>query len=284
MPLAELVAAHHALGDEPVELLEPGVAVTRRTSPGGGGPAPVAAAARAVPRHARRRRGTTPVIAVLSHPLRLDRGFYARDSRTVARALLNKVLVRDDGRAARIVEVEAYRGEHDPGSHAFRGRTARNATMFGPAGGLYVYFTYGMHWCANAVCGDDGEGTAVLLRAAAPLDGLELMHAARGPAVRRDTDLCSGPAKLCQAFGLDRAFDGADLVTGDRGVAHRRRRDAAATAARQLDPRRSVGRARAPVALVGARRSERLEGAALYAVMKDRSVEKKRSGSSRPRK
>jgi DNA-3-methyladenine glycosylase len=126
--------------------------------------------------------------------------------------------VRDDGRAARIVEVEAYRGELDPGSHAFRGQTMRNATMFGPAGGLYVYFTYGMHWCANAVCGDVGEGTAVLLRAGAPPDGLDLMHASRGPAVRRDTDLCSGPAKLCKAFGIDRAFDGADLVTGDRGV------------------------------------------------------------------
>jgi len=148
----------------------------------------------------------------------LDRAFYARDSRTVAKQLLGKVLARGDGRAARIVEVEAYRGGLDPGSHAYRGRTARNATMFGPPGGLYVYFTYGMHWCANAVCGDDGEGTAVLLRAAAPLAGVDLMRAARGAAARRETDLCSGPAKLCQAFGLDRAFDGADLVTGDRGV------------------------------------------------------------------
>lgn len=148
----------------------------------------------------------------------LPRAFYARDSREVAKDLLGKVLVRDDGRAARIVEVEAYRGERDPGSHAYRGRTARNATMFGPAGGLYVYFTYGMHWCANAVCGEVGEGTAVLLRAAAPLAGLELMWTARGPAARREADLCSGPAKLCRAFGLDRSFDGADLVTGDRGV------------------------------------------------------------------
>jgi DNA-3-methyladenine glycosylase len=148
----------------------------------------------------------------------LPREFYARDSRTVARALLNKVLVRDDGRAARIVEVEAYRGQLDPGSHAYRGRTARNATMFGPAGHLYVYFTYGMHWCANAVCGQEGEATAVLLRAGAPLAGFELMRAERGPTARRDADLCSGPAKLCQALGLTGAFDGADVVTGDRGL------------------------------------------------------------------
>jgi DNA-3-methyladenine glycosylase len=146
----------------------------------------------------------------------LPREFYRRDSRVVARALLNKVLV-GDGVAGRIVEVEAYRGEHDPGSHAFRGQTRRNATMFGPPGHLYVYFTYGMHWCANAVCGDEDEGTAVLLRALAPLEGLDLMRARR-PRARIDRDLCSGPAKLCQAFALDRAHDGADLVTGDLGI------------------------------------------------------------------
>jgi DNA-3-methyladenine glycosylase len=147
----------------------------------------------------------------------LPRDFYRRDPRVVAKALLNKVLVHGD-RLGRIVEVEAYRGDVDPGSHAYRGMTARNATMFGPPGGLYVYFTYGMHWCANAVCGEEGDGVAVLLRAVAPLDGLEAMHLARGPAVRRERDLCSGPAKLCQAFGLDGSFDGADLVSGDRGV------------------------------------------------------------------
>jgi DNA-3-methyladenine glycosylase len=146
----------------------------------------------------------------------LPRSFYERDSRVVARALLGKVLVRDDGRAGRIVEVEAYRGARDPGSHAFRGRTARNATMFGPAGHLYVYFTYGMHWCANAVCGDDGEGTAVLLRALAPTLGVDRMRTDRP--VARDRDLTNGPANLCKAFGIDRTFDGADLVTGDRGI------------------------------------------------------------------
>jgi DNA-3-methyladenine glycosylase len=147
----------------------------------------------------------------------LPREFYRRDPRVVAKALLNKVLVRGD-RAGRIIEVEAYCGGADPGSHAYRGMTRRNATMFGPAGGLYVYFTYGMHWCANAVCGDDGEGVAVLLRALAPIDGIELMRAARGPAVRRDRDLTSGPAKLCQAFGIDGSADGADLVTADREI------------------------------------------------------------------
>jgi DNA-3-methyladenine glycosylase len=147
----------------------------------------------------------------------LPREFYRRDPRVVAKALLNKVLVHGE-RSGRIVEVEAYCGAADPGSHAFRGMTARNATRFGRPGGLYVYFTYGMHWCANAVCGDEGKGVAVLLRALAPIDGLELMRAARGAAARRDRDLASGPAKLCQALGIDGTFNGADLVSGDRGV------------------------------------------------------------------
>jgi DNA-3-methyladenine glycosylase len=146
----------------------------------------------------------------------LPRSFYEQDVRRVARALLGKVLRRDDGRSARIVEVEAYRGAIDPGSHAYRGETARNRVMFGPAGHLYVYFTYGMHWCANAVCGEAGRASAVLLRAAAPIEGQDLMAAARH--VARAVDLTNGPAKLCQAFGLDRAFDGADLVEGDRGL------------------------------------------------------------------
>jgi DNA-3-methyladenine glycosylase len=148
----------------------------------------------------------------------LPRDFYARDARQVAPDLLNKVLVGPGGRSGRIVETEAYCGGIDPGSHAYRGPNNRNATMFGPPGLLYVYFTYGMHWCANAVCGEDGVGVAVLIRALAPVSGIESMRAARGATARRDRDLCSGPAKLTQALGITGLHDGADLVTDDRGV------------------------------------------------------------------
>ena len=109
------------------------------------------------------------------------------------------------------MEVEAYAGAEDQGSHARNGPTARNATMFGPAGHLYVYFTYGMHWCANVVSGDRGIGQAVLLRALAPRSGLDEMRARRGPSVT-DRQLCSGPARLCQALGITGALDGADLT------------------------------------------------------------------------
>lgn len=147
----------------------------------------------------------------------LPRAFYQRHPVLVAPELLNKVLVRADGRAARIVEVEAYGGHEDAAAHTYRGKTARNATMFGEAGHLYVYFTYGMHWGSNAVCGEEGEGLGVLLRAAEPLQGLDTMRASR-PAARRDIDLASGPGKLSQAFGITRAFDGADLVERDAGI------------------------------------------------------------------
>jgi DNA-3-methyladenine glycosylase len=146
----------------------------------------------------------------------LRRTFYRRDPREVAVALLNKVLVGADGRSGRIVETEAYCGPLDPAAHTYRGRTARNATMFGPAGHMYVYFTYGMHWCCNAVCGEVDEGVGVLLRALAPLSGLETMRAARLKAYR-DRDLCSGPARLTQAMGITGEQDGIDLVTGKNG-------------------------------------------------------------------
>jgi DNA-3-methyladenine glycosylase len=132
----------------------------------------------------------------------------------VARELLGRHLVRMIGGrllVARIVETEAYR-QDDPASHSFRGRTARTEVMFGPPGRLYVYFTYGMHYCMNVVTGRDGEGSAVLLRAAEPLAGIEEMQGRRG--VRRVTELCSGPARLTQSFGVSGEHNGVDLAVG----------------------------------------------------------------------
>jgi len=148
---------------------------------------------------------------------RLPRGFHARAATVVAPALLGQVLVRrlpsGEELRARLVETEAYE-QDDPASHAFRGITARNGVMFGPPGRLYVYFTYGMHHCMNVVVGREGEGCAVLLRAAEPLEGLAVMGRARG--TDRLRDLCRGPARLAQAFAVDRSLDGADLVAGDQ--------------------------------------------------------------------
>lgn len=145
---------------------------------------------------------------------RLSRAFLARPSTQVAPDLLGRVLVRvlpsGDRLAARLVEVEAYE-QGDPASHSFKGiPTPRTEVMFGPAGRLYVYFTYGQHFCSNVVTGDDGVGSAVLLRAAEPLEGLERMAASRGTNTVRL--LCSGPARLTQAFGIGRAENGVDLV------------------------------------------------------------------------
>jgi DNA-3-methyladenine glycosylase len=146
---------------------------------------------------------------------RLPRSFYDRDPLLVAPELLGKLIVRveDDGTEtiARIVEVEAYRGLDDPASHAFRGPTPRVTTMFGPPGHLYVYFTYGMHWCANVVCGPGLAAGAVLLRAGQPVAGVDQMWARR-PKARTDRQLTAGPARLAQALGLDRRHDGVDLV------------------------------------------------------------------------
>lgn len=150
----------------------------------------------------------------LKYPALLDRSFFARSPLDVAPELLNKLVVvaRAVGapRAGRIVEVEAYLGQQDPASHAFRGITGRNSVMFGPAGYLYVYFSYGMHWCANVVCDADGTAGAVLLRALAPVAGLQEMRTAR-VAARADRHLCSGPGKLTQALGLTGQDNGVDL-------------------------------------------------------------------------
>jgi DNA-3-methyladenine glycosylase len=165
----------------------------------------------------------------------LPRRFYARPSTRVAPDLLGRILVRvlPDGTrlAGRLVEVEAY-GPKDPASHAFRGPTPRNLVMFGPPGHLYVYFTYGMHFCANVVTGSHGEGSAVLLRAVEPLEGLAAMAEHRGvDAVRL---LCSGPGRLTQALAIGRPENGADLVRDDalqlrEGIPIARRRVARST-------------------------------------------------------
>jgi len=137
-----------------------------------------------------------------------------RPAIAVAPELIGATIETADGLVVRIVEVEAYGGADDPASHAYRRRTARNAAMFGPPGHWYVYFTYGMHWCMNLVCGDVDAPSAVLIRAVEPVEGIAIMRARR-PAARRDIDLTSGPARLAQALGVDRALDGADALTGD---------------------------------------------------------------------
>lgn len=129
----------------------------------------------------------------------------------VAPRLLNAVLRHGDV-AVRLTEVEAYDGASDPGSHAFRGRTRRNAVMFGPPGYLYCYFTYGMHVCCNVVCGPEGSASAVLMRAGEVVDGLDLVRERRPRAT--DRDLARGPARLCSALGIELGHDGTDLAQG----------------------------------------------------------------------
>ena len=133
-----------------------------------------------------------------------------------AATLLLGSVIEADGPAGtvgvRLVEVEAYRGGDDPASHCYRGRTDRNDVMFGPAGHLYVYFVYGMHFCANVVCLTDGVPGAVLLRAGEVVTGLELARARR-PAARSDSELAKGPARLTGVLGLTREHNGTRLVT-----------------------------------------------------------------------
>ena len=150
----------------------------------------------------------------------VDRGRLARPALLVAPLLLGAVLVSERGGervAIRLTEVEAYEGAADPASHAFRGRTTRTEVMFGPAGHLYCYFTYGMHWCANVVCGVDGVAAAVLLRAGEVIDGQDVARERR-PAARRDVDLARGPARLATCLALGRDTNGVDVCSTDSDV------------------------------------------------------------------
>jgi DNA-3-methyladenine glycosylase len=153
----------------------------------------------------------------------LPRSFFRRDAETVARDLLGRYLVRDTaaGRLAlRLVEVEAYLGGDDPASHAFRGLTARNASMFLDGGHAYVYFIYGIHHCMNVVCGRAGLPHAVLLRAGEATVGEREMAARRGlEAGATPRRLAGGPGRLCAALGVDRALDGVSLIAGELRLA-----------------------------------------------------------------
>jgi DNA-3-methyladenine glycosylase len=199
----------------------------------------------------------------------IPREFFARTSVEVAPDLLGCVLEHETAEglvAVELTEVEAYAGKADPASHAYRGKTARNAVMFGPPGHAYVYFTYGMHFCVNLVCVDPGTASAVLLRAGRVIEGEELARARRtrrraggnraGPsqdgarqdgasqesasqesagrpaAVLAARDLARGPARLCQALDIDRALDGADVCAAESPLRVRRRQTGTGTIAR----------------------------------------------------
>lgn len=167
--------------------------------------------------------------------------FYDRDTAAVARELLGAIVETtcDGSRTrGRIVEVEAYLGPHDPSCHAAVGCTPRNRHLHGPPGTAYVYRIYGMHWCVNAVTREAGHGSAVLLRAVAPLDGVEVMHARRGAVAVRA--LANGPGKLCQALGITGELDGSSLQRGTLRIFPGVRIDASAIV---VTPRIGISRA-----------------------------------------
>lgn len=150
---------------------------------------------------------------------KLPKDFYERYVVDVAADLLGKLFVKVSGKSiisGRIVETEAYDGEIDEAAHSFNGRTERNAVMFDDTGLLYVYFTYGMHFCANVVAGNSGQGQAVLIRGIEPVDGIDRMAVNRFSTKKitpkQHLNLTSGPAKLCQAFGITRNQNGTDLT------------------------------------------------------------------------
>ena len=159
----------------------------------------------------------------------LERAFFTRSPRRVARELLGKVLVRDllrnNGKlrlAGRVVEVEAYLGENDPAAHSYAGKTARTAVLFGPPGHAYVYFIYGNYYCLNVSCEREGKAGGVLFRALEPLEGIEEMARARRVMLQGPRDLVrltSGPGRLAEAFSITRARDnGGDLTSIDSGL------------------------------------------------------------------
>lgn len=153
---------------------------------------------------------------------KLGKNFYKRELLTVAKELLGKKIVKKEGNrilSGLIVETEAYDGKIDEAAHSFKGRTPRTEIMFKEGGYFYVYFTYGAHHCCNVVTGDEGHGTAVLLRAVEPVDGIDTMafrrFGRRKITEKEKFNLTSGPGKLCQAFKIDRSFSGLDL-TGEK--------------------------------------------------------------------
>jgi DNA-3-methyladenine glycosylase len=155
----------------------------------------------------------------LSSQKKLQRRFYSRDVLEVAKDLLGKIIVKNDCKpllAGSIVEVEAYHGDFDQAAHSYRGKTRRTEVMFRKGGYLYVYFTYGAHYCCNVVTGRAGQGTAVLIRAVEPLSGIERMIKNRfGRNIRNISEifnLTSGPGKVCRAFGIDKSYSGVDLL------------------------------------------------------------------------
>ena len=154
--------------------------------------------------------------------IKLSKSFYKRDLLTVAKELLGKVLIKKNPKnllAANIVEVEAYNGEIDKAAHTYSGRTERNKVMFNEGGFLYVYLSYGVHHCCNIVTGFEEKGTAVLIRAVEPLNGLDVIIKNRfGRKLKNDKEiinLTSGPGKVCKALGINRNHSGIDL-TGDK--------------------------------------------------------------------
>jgi DNA-3-methyladenine glycosylase len=166
---------------------------------------------KSLPRRSVMKSAKVPVIEELVRPL--PRSFYDKGTVTVARKLLGKRLVRVRGRVeliGRIVEVEAYRGQDDPASHAYRGKTPRNMPMFGEPGHAYIYFAYGNHYCLNVTTQRPGVAGAVLIRAVEPLNGLSLMRRLR-PGVP-DLQLTNGPGKLTKAFAIDKSLNEIDLT------------------------------------------------------------------------